>query len=178
MTGLAMRRLQGSLVLVAIGAIAAVLLYFAYAPVRDAQASVAEAQEQVARFHASVSRDRVGAAVDVSELIRPSGAAASTLRVQRALVDLVQLAGLAQQELRALPERKLERGIVQLSYGLVLTGDLDQWTKFMQELAKQKPAILVDKVTLVAGSAHRGDLAMRIEMQVSAYAMEVVARDE
>lgn len=178
MTNLAVRRIQGSSVLIAIGAIVTALLYFAYAPIRDAEASLVEAQEQVARFQASVSKDRSGAAVDVSGLIRPSGPAASTLRVQRSLVDLVQLAGLAQQELRALPEQKLDRGIVQLSYGLVLTGDLDQWTRFMQELSRQKPAILVDKVVLAGGSAHRADIAMRIEMQVSAYTMEAAARDE
>lgn len=172
MTSLRMRRLQGLGLFLGIGMIVSGALFLAYVPVEEARIALREAEAQIERFRESLSRDRQVTPIDVSALIRPVTPAAGALQVQRALVDLIGVAGLSQQELRVLPEGALERGVSQLSFSLVLGGDLDQWTKFMRELGKLKPAVLVDRITLVAGSAHRGDLAMRIEMQLSAYVRE------
>lgn len=172
MSDLIVRRLQGILLLLGITGVTGLLLFLAYLPIDEARTSLREAQSQVERFRQELSQESGTTAVDVSELIRPTAASAVALQIQRVLVDLSAAAGLAQQELRALPEEELTRDIIRLSFGLVMTGDLGQWTEFMQQLSRQKPALLVDRVTMLAGPDHRGDFSMRIEMRLSAYARE------
>lgn len=165
------KRLQGIALLATICVAAGGALVAAYLPIMEAREGIADARDRIERFQASLSRDRLAKTVDVSDVIHPDGPTAASLVVQRILVDICQASGLAQKELRTHPERKLDRGIVQQPFGLVVTGDLDHWTLFMKELSTRRPAVFVDGVTFLIGSAHRGDIAMTIEMQLSSYAM-------
>jgi hypothetical protein len=166
-----LKRLQGIGILLLFGLAGVVAIALACLPIAEAYDASVEARDQVERFEAALARDSQVQAIDTTTVIHTTGSSATSLGAQRAIVDLVQAAGLTQQQLNSLPTRTLERSVVQHAYRVQLTGDLDQLVRFFGELAKRKPVIFVDNLTLAIGSAHRGDLAMSVEIQLSAYAI-------
>lgn len=166
------RRLQGFGLLAGIAGAIASVGAFAAMPVMDAREAMLDAQRQIERFEQTLARDHTAQLVDTSQIVHAADPQAVSLTVQRALVDLVRSSGLVQLQLATLSPQKFERGIARQPFKLQLSGDLDQVMEFMKGLSRQQPMIFVDSLSFVVGSAHRGDIAMRIDIEASAYARD------
>lgn len=166
------RRLQGLGLLAAIVGVSAIAILIALIPVIEAREAMLDARKQVERFEESLIRDRESQVIDTSQIIHAKDLSETSLAVQRLLVDLVQSSGLTQLQMTTLTPKRFDRGIVQQPFRLQLSGDLDQMTSLLVELSKQRPMVFVDSLEFAEGSAHRGDLAMRIDLEASAYARD------